>query len=241
MLIIPAIDLKDGFVVRLYQGEFKDSKVYSRDAVRVAKHWVKQGAQLLHIVDLDGASTGIPKNLSILNDIIKAIDCPIEFGGGIRDIKTIKMLLGLGVFRVVLGTRAIEDEKFLKNVAQEFKDRVIVSLDVKNNRLATQGWKKTGGLPKLEDFILRLKNLNFSRIIYTDTLKDGTLKGPNIKEIKAILKSSKLKLIVSGGISSLLDIRRLSFLGKKGLEGVIIGKALYEGRFTLAEALKIAG
>lgn len=235
MLIIPAIDLKDGCVVRYVRGRL-DKKVYSKDPLKTARHWVKAGARLLHIVDLDGAFTGTPKNLDIVKAIAENVCLPIQFGGGIRKIETIKKLLDWGVWRVVLGTKAVVDKAFLKKAFSKFNQGIIVSLDTKDNLLSIKGWKNTYKKMGVLSFAMMLKDMGFKQLIYTDTLKDGTLSGPNIKAIKGLLKETGLKLIASGGISSLEDIYKLKKLEGRGLSGVIIGKALYEGKFTLSEA-----
>ena len=239
MLIIPAIDLKDGCVVRLVRGKLDDVKVYSKDPLKTAKHWVKQGAALIHIVDLDGASTGVAKNLDIVKRIIGEISVPVEFGGGIRDISTIETLCGLGVSRVVLGTKAVEDTDFLKEVFLKFKDKVIVSIDAKDGKVLIKGWQEE--YKNLEAVTLAeiLKDIGFNELIYTDVSKDGTLSGPNIKGIKALLNATGMKVIASGGISSLEDISKLCELKEKGVTGIIVGKALYEEKFTLPQALKL--
>lgn len=238
MLIIPAIDLQDGCVVRYVQGA-RDKKVYSRDPLKVARHWIKQGAEFLHIVDLDGAFTGMPKNINIAKDIASCAGVPVEFGGGVRDLKTINELFEAGVSRVVLGTRAVSDLKFLNKVFTEFKNKIIVSIDAKEGRVLTEGWKKSDSKISALDFAATLKKVGFKEVIYTDTLKDGTLSGPNIQSAKELLKASGLKVISSGGVSTLSDISKLRKLEKLGLTGVIIGKALYEGKFTLTEAIKL--
>jgi len=239
MLIIPAIDLKDGCVVRFVQGR-SNEKIYSRSPVKTAKHWVKSQAKLLHIVDLDGAVSGTLKNLDALKEIINGVSVPIEFGGGVRKIETIRMLLKLGVQRVVLGTKAIEDKVFLKKAFKEFKERIIVSVDAKSGKLLVKGWRSEARSMDLLKFALQLKDMGFRQLIYTDTQKDGTLTGPNIKGAKELLKNTGLNIIASGGISSLDDIYKLKKLESKGLTGVIIGKALYEGKFTLPQAMKMA-
>ncbi|MDD5568487.1 MAG: 1-(5-phosphoribosyl)-5-[(5-phosphoribosylamino)methylideneamino]imidazole-4-carboxamide isomerase [Candidatus Omnitrophica bacterium] len=239
MLIIPAIDLQGGCVVRFVQGRM-NKKVYSKDPVKVAKHWVKQGAKFLHIVDLDGAFSGIPRNLKIAKEIASQVKVPVEFGGGLREIDTIEDVLSSGVNRVVLGTRAVEDKVFLKKVFDKFKNKIIVGVDAKNGEVMIRGWKAGHKNTSAADFSLDLKRLGFSEFIYTDTLKDGTLTGPNIKEIKKLLKTTGLKIIASGGISGLEDLRKLRFLEKEGVSGVIVGKALYEGKFTLPQALKFS-
>jgi phosphoribosylformimino-5-aminoimidazole carboxamide ribotide isomerase len=239
MLIIPAIDLKDGCVVRFVQGRL-DKKVYSRAPLKTAKHWIKQGAELLHIVDLDGAFSGIPKNLDIVKNIARNVDVPIQFGGGVRKIETIKALLDSGIQRVVLGTKAIEDGGFLKKAFSKFKERVIISIDAKGEQILTKGWQVSYRNKGVSEFGRILKEMGFKQMIYTDTLKDGTLKGPSIKYAKKLLKETGMKIILSGGISSLEDIHRIKLLENQGLIGVIIGKALYEGMFTLPQASKIA-
>ena len=238
MLIIPAIDLKDGCVVRYVQGA-RDKKVYSKDPVKTAKHWVKQGAKFLHLVDLDGAFTGYPKNMDIVKEIVKNIPIPVEFGGGVRKIDTISALVDCGVVRVVLGTKAVSDKSFLKKAYKKFNDKIIVSIDAKNGIVMTEGWKSSKGKVDVLSFAVYLKDMGFRQVIYTDTLKDGTLSGPNIKSIKQLLKETNLKVIASGGISSLDDILKLKLLEKLGVIGVIIGKALYECKFTLSQAIKI--
>ena len=238
MLIIPAIDLKDGCVVRYVQGRL-NKKVYSKDPVKTAKYWVRQGAELIHVVDLDGAMTGEPKNLEIVKQIVKAVDAPVQLGGGIRKIETIKNLLAYGISRVILGTRAVEDNNFLKEVHRNFKDKVIVSVDTERGKVLTSGWQIATGRIGTLSFIDILKKTGFKEMIYTDISKDGTLKGPNIKELKVLLKKTGMKIIASGGISSLNDIAHLKLLEKSGIIGIIIGKALYEGKFTLSEAIKL--
>ncbi len=238
MLIIPAIDLRNGKVVRLFQGKFNQEKIYSSDPVKVAKHWAKQGAKFLHIVDLDGASSGVSKNLEVLKNIITQVGVPLEFGGGVRSIETISELLELGVERVVLGTRAANDAQFLKKAWKKFGEEIIVSIDAKEGKVLTQGWNKSSSKTTL-DFAEELKEVGFKQIIYTDISKDGALVGPNILGIKELIRKTGLDVIASGGVASLKDLVKLNSLAKKGVSGVIVGKALYEGKFTLAEALKL--
>ncbi|MDI6759099.1 MAG: 1-(5-phosphoribosyl)-5-[(5-phosphoribosylamino)methylideneamino]imidazole-4-carboxamide isomerase [Candidatus Omnitrophota bacterium] len=239
MLIIPAIDILDGCVVRFVQGRI-DKKIYSRSPLKTAKHWLKAGASMLHIVDLDGAFSGRPKNLSLVKEIAKNINVPVQFGGGVRSIETIKTLLRSGVWRVILGTKAVTDKAFLKKAFAKFKDRIIVSLDVKDKDVLIKGWKASGKKNNVITCASFLRDLGFREVIYTDTLKDGTLSGPNIKGIKDFLKEAGLNTIASGGISCLNDLHRLKELQHRGLVGVIIGKALYEGKFGLSEALRVA-
>ncbi|MDP2927875.1 MAG: 1-(5-phosphoribosyl)-5-[(5-phosphoribosylamino)methylideneamino]imidazole-4-carboxamide isomerase [Candidatus Omnitrophota bacterium] len=238
MLIIPAIDLRGGKVVRLFQGKFNRQKVYSADPVKVAKHWAKQGAKFLHIVDLDGASSGSLKNIEVLKKIIDQVGIGVEFGGGVRSMETISKLLSLGVKRVILGTKAASDAKFLKQAWKKFGEKIIVSIDAKCGKVLTQGWN-CGVAKTTLVFAKELKTIGFKQLIYTDISKDGTLAGPNISGIKELLGETQLNVIASGGVCSLKDLTRLNKLQKQGLSGVIIGKALYEGKFTLVEALKV--
>lgn len=238
MLIIPAIDLKDGCVVRFVQGQ-RDKKVYSSDPLKTAEYWAGQGAELLHIVDLDGAFEGVPRNLSVVREIVKRIDLPIQFGGGVRTIAAIRRLLKVGIKRVILGTKAVKDKAFLERCFAEFKDKIIVSVDTKDDSIATNGWKVSEDTIGAAEFAMGLKKIGFKQLIYTDTLKDGTLSGPNIEALKRLLKETGLNIIASGGISSLDDIAKLKKLEKQGVVGVIVGKALYENRFTLREALEL--
>ncbi len=238
MLIIPAIDIQDGCVVRFVQGRI-NKKIYSRFPLKVAKHWLKAGAKMLHIVDLDGAFSGKTKNLSLVKEIAQNVRVPVQFGGGVRDIETIKILLKLGVWRVILGTKAVTDRGFLKKAFAKFKDRVVVSIDVRDKDILIKGWRASDKKTDAITYACFLRELGFREVIYTDILKDGTLSGPNIKGIKEFLKGTGLNTIASGGISCLDDLRRLKNLEKQGLVGVIAGKALYEGRFTLSEALGV--
>jgi phosphoribosylformimino-5-aminoimidazole carboxamide ribotide isomerase len=237
MLIIPAIDLKDGRVVRLTRGRY-DLKVYSRDPLKIARRWQRQGARLIHVVDLDGAIYGCFRNLDWVVRIIKEVKIPVQFGGGLRKKDDIQALLDIGAERVVLGTKAVEDEKFLESMIRKFKNRIIVSIDESKSYVLTKGWRKSHDIKAL-DFAKRLQDKGLKQIVYTDITRDGSLKGPNINGLRGILKQTHLSVIASGGISSLQDIERLNRLTKYGLQAVIVGKALYERRFTLKEALKI--
>ncbi|MCX5708043.1 MAG: 1-(5-phosphoribosyl)-5-[(5-phosphoribosylamino)methylideneamino]imidazole-4-carboxamide isomerase [Candidatus Omnitrophica bacterium] len=240
MIIIPAIDLKDGNVVRLFQGKLDASNVYSHSPVTIARHWQKQGAQLIHVVDLDGAFSGEIKNWHALKEIIKSVDVPIEFGGGVRSLETINSLFESGVSRVVLGTKAAEDRVFLKKAFEKFQQRIIVSIDAKKGKVLTEGWQSAKKDLSAVDFACQLKEIGFAELIYTDILKDGTLQGPNFEGIKNIFEKSGCKVVASGGVSSLDDISRLKDLERDGVVGVIIGKALYEEKFSLKEAISLS-
>ena len=238
MLIIPAIDLKDAQVVRYTKGRL-NKKVYSDNPVAVALGWQAQGAKFLHVVDLDGAFTGKQKNLGVIKKIIKALSIPVEVSGGIRDLETLKKIIALGAKRVVLGTRAIEDLSFLKMTIETFGAKVALAVDASGGKLGLHGWKKSAKL-KLKDLLKDLKKIHLKTVIFTDITRDGTLKGINLTAIKELLESVDREVIVSGGVSSLEDISKLVGLSEPNLKGVIIGKALYENKFSLKEAIAVS-
>ncbi|HNX81192.1 MAG TPA: 1-(5-phosphoribosyl)-5-[(5-phosphoribosylamino)methylideneamino]imidazole-4-carboxamide isomerase [Candidatus Omnitrophota bacterium] len=240
MLIIPAIDIQKGVVVRLFQGVFEDKTVYSDDPLKTARHWVDQGALMLHVVDLDGAAMGEPQNFHAIKRIARAFSIPIQCGGGARSFESVTKLFDAGVSRVVLGTKAVEDRDFLEKVFKAYTDRVIVSIDAKNGEVLVNGWQAGSGGLDIFTFGIRLAEIGFRQVIFTDTSKDGTLEGPNIAQIRALVKETKLKVIASGGISKLDDIKQLKEIESEGVIGVIIGKALYEEKFTLKQANAIA-
>lgn len=241
MQIIPAIDIRNGKCIRLIQGDVRDETVYSKEPVEVAKLWQVKGAKIIHIVDIDGAMTGRPKNTDLIMKIIKALKIKIQIGGGLRHEKHIKRYLRADVRRVILSTMAVTNEKFLKKILKKYKDKIVVGVDVKDDRLAVKGWKNVTNI-NVVDFIKKIEKLGVKRIIYTDIRRDGVLKGPNIKGLLDVLKNTSMKVIISGGISRLKHIERLMQLQKKfeNLEGVIIGKALYTGKVDLKDAIKIA-
>jgi len=243
MLIIPAIDIINGKVVRLEKGDFNKEKVYSSDPVEAAKTWEKKGARFLHIVDLDGARKGKIKNADIIVKIIKSINVPCEIGGGLREEKDVVYFLKNGADRIVLGTKAFEDINYLKNLVLKFREKIVVSIDFKNIS-GTMYVQETGWLKKTNfgpiALAAEVEKAGVGTIIVTDISKDGTLAGPNIEGLKQILDAVNISVIASGGISSLEDVRKLKEIKNKNLEGVIIGKALYEGRINLREAMQIA-
>lgn len=240
MQIIPAIDLREGRVVRLFQGDFGKETRYSDDPVEVAKRWEGEGAALLHLVDLEGALQGKPVNLRWVGEIAKSVACPIQCGGGIRDLETIEKLLGSGVSRVVLGTQAIQSEAFLKECILEFGENIAVSIDSQKREIKTEGWTKTVTCDPIE-LARRFESLGVSTLIVTDISRDGTLEGPNLNLFRSLLKTVQLPLIASGGIGTLKDIEALYQLPGRPLSGVIVGRALYEGKFTLKEAIAHVG
>ena len=241
MTIIPAIDLINGTCVRLTRGGFNTQKKYFDNPVEVAERWKREGAEWLHIVDLDGARSGKPENLKIVSGIKQKIDIKIQYGGGIRTSKTIKEVLKKGVDRVILGTRVIEDMNFLKGSISDYKNRVIISLDYgRNGMIFKNGWRKESKVSIFE-LVKKVKQSGAEEVIITDISRDGTLKGVNIKFLKRVLENSGMKFIVAGGIGRLEDIISLKKIESMGIVGVIIGKALYEekAKIDLKKAIEI--
>jgi len=244
MLIIPAIDLREGRCVRLTQGRKEDVKVYGRDAEEVALSHQNAGARMLHIVDLDGAfSDPNSSNRRVLREIISRIEIPVQFGGGLRSLEDIEKVIELGVTRVVIGTLAVESPDSLAKVLRLYgSDRIVVGIDAREDQVMTRGWEKEARLSALQ-LAQKVAALGVERIVYTDVARDGMLSGVNIEQTCLIARESGLKVTASGGISSLEDIKRLRKAsgemgaGPGGVDSVIIGKALYEERFTLQEAL----
>ncbi|MDO8141105.1 MAG: 1-(5-phosphoribosyl)-5-[(5-phosphoribosylamino)methylideneamino]imidazole-4-carboxamide isomerase [Candidatus Brocadiales bacterium] len=235
MLIIPAIDLKGGKCVRLTQGKKDAETVFSDNPVDAAKSWEDQGADYLHIIDLDGAFDGVPKNLTIVEQIVKQLKIPIEFGGGLRTTQSIKTMLDLGVDRVIIGTKAIDSPSWIDELCRKFPGRIAVGIDAKNGKVAVEGWTSVCEWTAI-DFAREIEKASPCAIIFTDISKDGMLQGPNIPSLKELLSAVKTPLIASGGISSLKDIETLSHLP---IEGMIIGKALYTGHIKLSEAKRL--
>ena len=240
MLIIPAIDLIDGSCVRLTEGKYNLKTKYSDDPVAIARKWVQSGASWLHIIDLDGAKSGRIENLGIAADIKVKTGLKIQYGGGIRSIERLGLVLSKGIDRVILGTSAIENREFLDKAVKAAGYRCILSIDFDSNGIIFKhGWQKDTDL-NVFDFLPQLKQFNISRIIITNISRDGTLKGLDMDLIKRVLSISPVKLIVAGGISGNDDILELKTLESKGIEGIIIGKALYEGRIDLKNAIALA-
>lgn len=238
MIIFPAIDIKEGKVVRLAQGKFNEVTEYGNDPVAVAKKWEAAGATWLHVVDLDGAQTGTMKNLKLIAEIARTVKVPIQVGGGVRGNDEIVRLISAGVSRVILGTKVLENEGFLKGILGRWKEKIAVSLDCSNGKLTTKGWTEVLDI-KATDFAKKLQTYGLRCLIYTDIAKDGMLQGPNYNAIEEMLNTVKIPLIASGGIASLEDIKKLCRLESKGLIGAITGKALYEGTLDLKEALGV--
>ncbi|SFQ97271.1 1-(5-phosphoribosyl)-5-[(5-phosphoribosylamino)methylideneamino]imidazole-4-carboxamide isomerase [Desulfoscipio geothermicus] len=240
MLIFPAIDLREGKCVRLVEGKLDRETVYSDDPVAVARLWEASGAQWLHVVDLDGAFAGSPKNLDTIQEIISAINISVQVGGGIRDLATIERLLQMGVARVILGTVAIQNPALVAQACARFgSERIVVGIDARKGKVAIEGWGFTAEKDALE-LADEISRMGATRVVFTDISRDGTLKGPNLEAIKKLAQVSKLKVIASGGVSTIEDIAALNSLTPFGVEGVIVGKALYAGTVSLDEALNLA-
>ena len=237
--IIPAIDILNGKCVRLTQGKYDKVEEFSTNPEEIAKRWIDYGAKRLHLIDLNGAKEGYPVNFKIISSITKLSGIRVQAGGGIRTKETIKQYLDEGVSYIILGTRAFQDKDFLKEVLDLYEEKIILGLDLKNNKIALSGWQET--------IDINLNNLeesfgNIRQIVYTDIVKDGTLNGPNLKSLSMVADSIKSKIIVSGGISGLEDILTILKLRKekyRNISGVILGKALYKQKISLQEAIEL--
>lgn len=233
MFIYPAIDLYNGVCVRLKKGDFKEKTVYSATPVEMAKAFMAAGATKLHVVDLNGAESDNNKNFEVVCEIVKAVDMEVQVGGGIRSLRAAEKYLSAGVNQIIIGTVAVEQPELLKELVEKFGQKIVVAVDIKNGYVAINGWKDQSTL-EVMDFIQSLEVIGVGRILCTDISRDGLLQGSNQSLYKAISKVSGLELIASGGVASLEEIKALQ---EEGLYGAIIGKALYEKRFTLEEAL----
>jgi len=236
MLIIPAIDLKEGKCVRLQQGLMDKATVYGEDPGAMAGHWQDQGAELLHVVDLNGAFAGVPKNLDAIKAIRKAVTMSIEVGGGIRDLATIETLVSIGIERIILGTAAIENPQFVQEACAKFPGRIIVGIDAKDGLVAIKGWAEVTTV-KAVDLALRMQDHGVIAIIYTDIKRDGMLSGPNVEATRELAKALHIPVIASGGVHTMKDIENLMAVRHAGVTGVITGKAIYSGSLDLKEAI----
>jgi phosphoribosylformimino-5-aminoimidazole carboxamide ribotide isomerase len=235
MQIIPAIDLKGGKCVRLYQGDYNQETIFSEDPVAIARKWQAEGARMLHLVDLDGAASGEAKNIAIVEAIVKQTGLPVQVGGGIRDEAGVKKLLDIGVQRVILGTVAIEQPELVKQLCGKFSQAIIVGIDARDGFVATRGWKQATTVTALE-LAQKMASMGMLRMLYTDIRRDGTLTAPNYQAIADLLKKVKVPIIAAGGISAVSHLHKLKELG---VEGAVIGKALYTGNINLREALAL--
>lgn len=241
MLLFPAIDLKEGKAVRLLQGRMEDTTVYADNPVEVAVGFEKQGAEYLHMVDLNGAFTGKPVNDEAIRKVVQSVSVKVQVGGGIRTIERVKELLELGVERVILGTVAVKQPKLVEEAVRRYGEHVIVGIDAKNGLVAVQGWAETTEMKAVE-LGVAMKAIGVQSVVFTDISRDGMLQGPNIESTVQMAEKTGLSVIASGGISTLQDLQHLQAEAQKGIaiEGAITGKALYSGAFTLKEALRVA-
>lgn len=239
MLIIPAIDLKNGKCVRLVQGRMEDETVYADDPVLAAKRWADAGAEMIHIVDLDGAVGGRLRHRPQIEQILKSIRVPVQLGGGVRDAATAESLLDMGVFRVVIGTQAIHTPAWLSDICRRHPGRVAVGLDARDGRIAVDGWTRTTDITAV-DLARRLEDEGVAAFIFTDIHRDGMQTGPNIEQTRRLAESTRVPVIASGGVGGLDHIRALLPLASVGVTGVIVGKALYSGAVGFKDAVALA-
>jgi len=235
MILYPAVDISQGKAVRLVKGDFDAKTVYGDSPFEAARAWVEQGARFLHVVDLDGAKAGSPQNLDHLERIARELHVPVQYGGGLRDIDAVRAALKAGAQRVILGTAAFTDVDFLDDALASYGDRVVVSVDVRGGFVSTSGWTQTTQMPTA-DVIQHLQDRGVRQLVYTNVDKDGMLEGLDFDEVRAISSIVRGRFLMSGGVGTLDDLRGLVALRQVNLAGVIVGKALYEGRFGLAEA-----
>lgn len=238
MIILPAIDLKEGRCVRLEQGLMNKDTVYNDDPAAQARTWQEQGGELLHIVDLDGAFAGVPKNKEAIRAIVDAINIPCELGGGIRDMQTIEAYIDLGIDRVILGTVAKENPALVEEACRKFPGYIVVGIDARDGLVAVRGWADVTE-KKASEMAKEMEGFGVEAIIYTDIARDGMMQGPNIAATRALAESIRIPVIASGGLSSLDDIRQLMAIEACGISGVIAGKAIYSGAIDLREAVAL--
>ncbi len=239
MLILPAIDLRAGQCVRLTQGDYAQEKVYDSDPVKVALDFQDEGAQWIHIVDLDGAKSGEPQNWDALQSILRSVDCSVEVGGGVRSPETARRLIDMGASRVVVGTKLIQDPELAAQMFAEFGEKIVAGIDARNGQVAVAGWIEQSSTTAIE-LAKRMESQGAKRIILTDISKDGMLSGPNLELLDAVSQAVAIPIIHSGGIGVLEDLKLLYDKAKVRPEGVIVGRAIYEGRFTVKEACELS-
>jgi phosphoribosylformimino-5-aminoimidazole carboxamide ribotide isomerase len=239
MLIIPAIDLRGGKCVRLREGQKDKETVYSGDPVAVALAWQSAGARWLHVVDLDGAFSGHPVHLSVIRDIIAAVSIPVQVGGGIRERKAVEDVLECGAARAIIGTVAVQNQQLMHELLRDYGSRILVSVDSRDSVVAVAGWESLAGISAVA-FGRQLIKFGVERVVFTDIRRDGTLRGPNLPAVTAFARETGLKVIASGGVSKVDDVKGLMALRILGVEAVIIGRALYDGRLALSEAIAAA-
>ncbi len=236
MQLYPAIDMKGGRCVRLTLGLFDQEKVYSDRPAEMAKRWVSEGATFLHLVDLDGALAGHSVNEEAIREIVKSVNVPVQLGGGIRSAEAVRYMLDLGITRCIIGTKAVENPEFVKELVETFgPEHIVVGVDAKNGMVAVEGWEKTSSI-SATDLCLQMKTYGVKHIVYTDISRDGTLSGPNVNATRELTEKTGLDIIASGGVSCMED---LAALNENHIRGAIIGKALYENRIVLRDAVNL--
>jgi len=239
MKIIPAIDIQNGNCVRLRQGDFSQETIFNNSPLDIAKKWVKDGAQRLHIVDLDGARLGEPINIDLISKICKTFpSIPVQIGGGIRDIETARKYINAGASFIIIGTKAVEDPNFVKDLCSEFHKKIIIGIDAKNGEVATEGWVSNSKVNAIS-LSKKFEDFGVSEIVYTDIEKDGMMGGLNIKATVDLAKEINIPVIASGGVSSNDDLKKIINYEKFGISGVIVGRALYENKINIKEAKEI--
>jgi len=238
MIIFPAIDIKDGVCVRLKKGDYRQITTYENTPLDQAKKYFENGFNNIHIVDIDGALHGRPVNSILIKEIIKKVKSKIQIGGGIRTIEDISRWIEMGIDRVVMGTAAVENLELLETACNKFKNKIAVSLDAKDGLIALSGWKKQTNISAI-DFIKKIQNFGVSRIIYTDINRDGTKQGPNIKDTVELSSKSTIPLVISGGVSSLEDIKKVKSLNDSNIEGIIVGKSIYDGDIKISDLAEL--
>ena len=239
MIIFPAIDIRGGKCVRLEEGRFDRETVFADNPLEAARRWVDAGSEWLHIVDLDGARAGQPVNLEVVKKIAETFDVKIQLGGGVRTLESVAAILSSGVQRVILGSVAVRSPELVSQVCAKYGERIVIGIDARNGEVAVDGWEKSG-LLQADELALRMKAAGATRIIYTDISRDGMLTGVNVAATLQLADKSGLKIIASGGVRGMEDIQALQPLTERGVEGVIIGKALYTGTISLKDALRVA-
>lgn len=240
MNVIPAIDILEGRCVRLYQGDYSLSQIFNDNPVEVAQQWVEQGANRLHLVDLDAAKVGHPVNQKTIEAIVRAANVPVQVGGGLRDYASVANILALGVEQAILGTVAVEQPELVGQLCQEFPGQIIVGIDARNGKVATRGWQETSEVLAI-DLARQMAQLGIAAIVYTDIHRDGTLEGPNLEALREVASAVGVPAIASGGISSITDLLSLLALEPLGVKGAIVGRALYTGDILLKEAIQAVG
>ena len=239
MIVIPAVDIKNGKCVRLSQGRMDAETIFSDDPAAMARKWDAFGLDILHVIDLDGAIQKQPKNVQAVRDIVDSVDARVQVGGGIRNLKTVETYLELGVYRVIIGTEAIRNPQLVKEACRLFPGRIVVGIDARNGLVAIEGWTETTGT-KAMNLAMQFEDQGVAAINFTDIHRDGMQTGPNIEETRKIAEAVSIPVVASGGVATLQDIRNLLPLEPSGVMGVITGRALYAGSLNLAEAIEIA-